>query len=63
MRFWYNHINKGAINMESLHKKLSLEKYEKITILKKPKEVTLFDDLDFKTRLNKSQDCIITFIE
>lgn len=49
--------------MESLHKKLSLEKYEKITILKKPKEVTLFDNLDFKTRLSKSQDCIITFIE
>ncbi len=48
--------------MNALYKKLSLDKFDVITILNEPDNYELFKDLDVNNELMKNQDCLIRFV-
>lgn len=49
--------------MNSLYKKLRFEKFDTITIINKPTNYNLFNDLKVERKLLERQDCIVCFVE
>lgn len=49
--------------MDATLKKMSLDQYQNIVILNKPKDISLFDEIDYTEKYQLLQDCLIIFIE
>lgn len=57
----YNKTNGGIMNR--LYKKLRLQNFDTITVLNKPNEIDVLDDLNYSSKKLSKQDCIFSFID